>query len=159
MIKPRQKSICALSFVKKTVAVRSTQGEFSPAKAYNVKGKFFTRVFIYPEECQLENPNILSDYPSCVKLGVGREEGKMKSLAFAVIAKIQPGPASRSIIIRYYDKSLINLVDNQPTFFICIQYKTARLAKRLVMWRRKQLCEKIKLVLPGESDKETQMSD
>lgn len=79
----------------------------------------------------------------------------MKSPAFAVTAKIQPGPASRSIIIRYYDKSLINLVDNQLTFFICIQYKTARLAKRLVMWREKQLWEEIKLVLPGESDKET----
>lgn len=85
----------------------------------------------------------------------------MKSLEFAVTAKIQRGLASRSIIIRYFDKSLINLVDNQMIFFFCLQYETARLAKRLVMWREKELCEEIKLFLPEESDRamKLKMSD
>jgi hypothetical protein len=46
-------------------------------------------------------------------------------------------------------------------FFFCLQYETARLAKRLVMWREKELCEEIKLFLPEESDRamKLKMSD
>lgn len=101
-MKPEQKSICSLSNVEEQRLHDIPHGEFATSKASSVGGKIFTSDFTNLEKCQLDTPT--SSVMACVKveLGGGAEKKKVKSF--------QPVSASRSVIIRQYAKSLVNLV-------------------------------------------------
>lgn len=105
MMKPEQKIHLGFEQCDGAVAVRNPHRVFSTVMAYSVEVEHFSRDFTNLKECQLDTPE--SSGMTCVKIG-GIDKKIMKSLAFAVTVKVQPGPASRLDIIRYYNKSLIN---------------------------------------------------